>query len=121
MGSHGSFAGMQARMGNRGKDEDGTLKVVAWVGGIPREDHIVFSIVWIMLTALSIIDSANATFEQRLDAEEVQEWLKAGTVAVTEYDRRYFVPWAQENGLSVDGLVAQLEKTPDILKFYKKK
>src|SRR5271157_2732523 len=118
MGSHGSFAGMQARIAHRGKDEDGALKVVVWVGGVPREEQIVFSISWAMMTAVSVLGSAIAAFEQRLRVEEAPELLKAGMDTVAEYHRRHFVPWAQERGLSVEGMVALFDKTPEIFRFY---
>jgi hypothetical protein len=119
MGAHGSFAGMQARTGMRGRSPDGTTGIVAWVGGVPRQEQIVFSILWTLMTSVSVLGSSVASFEERLHADEALDMLRTATKSVTKWHKQYFVPWAKANGFDVDGLISLLEKAPEIFRFYK--
>jgi hypothetical protein len=119
MGAHGSFAGMQARTGTRGRNPDGTLRIVAWVGGVPKQEQIVFSILWTLMTSVSVLGSSVASFEDRLYADEALDMLRTAAEGVSKWHIEYFVPWAKTNGIKVDGLITLLDRAQEILRFYK--
>jgi hypothetical protein len=119
LGDHASFAGLQARTAKRGRKGDGTLTVAAFVGGVPREEQIVSSIVQEMMTGVSVLSSAINCFMPHLHSNEAVELLDEAIAAIAMYDRRWYVPWAKEQSINTEGLETLLDKAPEVLSFYK--
>jgi hypothetical protein len=106
VGIHGTFQGVQGRVSKRRKDKESEgIAVSMWVGGIPREDQVVFSISSCIFTAVSALLTAFDTFQDHLNEEDVREIIEVSIKQATKFLKEHFVGWAREAGFDVTELL----------------
>ena len=111
VGIHGTFHGVQARVSKRTRtDENAGVGVSIWVGGIPREDQLVFAISSCIFAVVSTLLTAVDTFQDRLNEEDAFEIIQASVKQSTAFLKEYFVGWAGKAGFDVTELLEAFRK-----------
>lgn len=112
LGPHGSFQAVQARTYRTlEQSSKGNLQIYQWLGGCPAEHHIVFVNGGMFYVVHLVMLQLAKSFGHFLNEEEVKEVLEKNARKTADYLRRYFFPWAKNNGLDVTQLEERLGST----------
>ncbi len=110
LGPHGSFQAVQARTyRSLQKSSKGNLQIHQWLGGCPAEHHIIFVNGGMFYAVYLVLLQLVKSFWRFLNAAEVKEALDRNACKTADYLRRYFLPWAKDNGLDVTQLEERLD------------
>lgn len=120
LGTHGTFSGVQARTERRfSADVKSHVGVTMWVGGVPLEEHIAFSVSYSIMATVSVMLSAVASFSQRLNEEDALLSLDSAIEVAVEFERKYFAGWASKAGVDMEAFLALINERPRVLEFYR--
>jgi len=116
LGPHGSFHAVQARTYRRvERSSKGNPQIYQWLGGCPAQHHIVFVNGAISYGIHLVMVQLVRSFGGLLNAEEAKEVLEHNAAETADHLRRYFLPWAKDNGLDVRQLEHRLQSNKWII------
>lgn len=122
LGAHGTFSGVQARTARRrARTEESVLGVTVWVGGVPSEEHVAFSVSYTIMATVSVLLSAVAAFSERLNEQDALGSLDSAIEVAIEFERKHFAGWAAKAGVDMEAFLSLINERPRVLEFYKTK
>jgi hypothetical protein len=113
-GPHGTFRTIQTRSARKPELVDGRPQIHFWVGGCPFEHNIMFINSFLLFTLGLLLSKIGSIYAHLLNREETREIAIQFMEESKRFYEKYFLPWAEKEGLDVGPLMEYLKKIPKI-------
>lgn len=110
LGAHAGFSGMRLFSAKDPKpSEKGHPQIRFWIGGCRMESQVTFGCSFFVHVAAKSVVGMVEVFAEYLEEKTAERMLVETAELCKNFNRQFFLPWAEENRLDVKDLKAELE------------